>query len=109
MPAMNLADLTLELVQPMIGTAFEVAQPGGEPLTMTLAEALPFETHARRSARTASSPRRAPFSLYFLGPPAPILPQAMYTLRHERFTLEQVFIVPIGADAAAVEYEAVFN
>ena len=36
MPVMNLADLTLELVQPMIGTAFEVAQPGGEPLTMNL-------------------------------------------------------------------------
>jgi hypothetical protein len=105
----NLADLTLEIVKPMIGTAFELAQPGGAPLTMTLADALPFETHARRSARTASTPRRVPFSLYFLGPPAPILPQAMYTLRHERFTLEHVFIVPIGADAKAVEYEAVFN
>ncbi|HET7779140.1 MAG TPA: hypothetical protein VFL07_11345 [Rudaea sp.] len=106
---MNLADLTLETVKPMIGTAFEVAHPGGAPLTMTLADALPFEIHARRSARTGSAPRRAPFSLYFLGPPAPVLPQAMYTLRHERFTLEHVFIVPIGADAGAVEYEAVFN
>jgi len=106
---MNLAELTLELVQPMIGTTFEVANPAGGVLAMKLADALPFETHARRSARTASAPRRAPFSLYFLGPPAPILPQAMYTLRHESFTLEQVFIVPIGADAAAVEYEAVFN
>lgn len=106
---MDLAELTLETVRPLIGTMFEVAGENGAPLTMTLADALPYEVHARRSARNASPPRRLPFSLYFLGPPAPILPQAMYTMRNERFTLERVFIVPIGADAGAVEYEAVFN
>ena len=106
---MDLAELTLDAVRPMIGAAFEVQHPDGSTLAMTLADALPFEIHARRSARSAPHPRRAPFSLYFLGPPAPVLPQAMYTFRHDHFTLGQVFIVPVGADAEAVEYEAVFN
>lgn len=106
---MDLAELTLDVVRPMVGTTFEVRHPDGRTLAMTLADALPFETPARRSARGVSRQRRAPFSLYFLGPAAPVLPQAMYTFHHDRFTLGQVFIVPVGADAEAVEYEAVFN
>lgn len=106
---MDLAELTLDAVRPMVGATFNVLHPDGGTLALTLADALPFETPARRSARMASKPRRAPFSLYFLGPPAPVLPQAMYTFHHDRFGLGPVFIVPVGADAEAVEYEAVFN
>lgn len=106
---MDLAELTLDAIRPMIGATFEVRHPDGRTLAMTLADALPFEIHARRSARGLSQPRRAPFSLYFLGPAAPVLPQAMYTFQHDRFSLGRVFIVPVSADAEAVEYEAVFN
>ena len=40
---------------------------------------------------------------------SPILPQAMYTFRGETHTIEKLFIVPIGQDGDATEYEAVFT
>ena len=42
-------------------------------------------------------------------PASPILPQAMYTFRGETQTFERLFIVPIGQDDEATEYEAVFT
>ena len=57
----------------------------------------------------ASSPRAGGgFSLLFKGPRETALPQAMY-----RFTgsgiADDIFIVPVAADAAGRFYEAVFN
>jgi hypothetical protein len=36
-------------------------------------------------------------------------PQAMYTLRCDTLTIDKLFIVPIGQDGDATEYEAVFT
>jgi outer membrane protein assembly factor BamA len=47
--------------------------------------------------------------LYFVGPVTPVLPQAMYTFRGDSVTLERLFIVPVGQDGEATEYEAVFT
>jgi hypothetical protein len=54
-------------------------------------------------------PRRDPFSLMFLGPTAPVLPQRIYALENEAFGRLEIFLVPIGADADGVKYEAIFN
>lgn len=105
---MNLGELTMELVLPLVGTSFEIASADGGVVRLTLDEALPFELRQRR-ARAPSTPRRVPFSLYFVGPRTAVLPQAMYTLRSAAVTLENLFLVPIGADDETVEYEAVFN
>lgn len=105
---MNLGELTLEAATPFAGTTFEVTLPDGSTKTMKLEEALPFEVNQRRRARQAEMRKRAPFSLYFTAP-RPALPQAMYTLRAEALTLENIFLVPVGADEEVVEYEAVFN
>ncbi len=75
---------------------------------MKLDEVLPYEPRQRRRPR-GKTPRRDPFSVYFLGPVSPILPQAMYTFRGEAQTFEKLFIVPIGQDGDATEYEAVFT
>lgn len=107
-PTMDLAALTYDIAKELEGTTFQVDLPDGTNLTMKLDEVLRYETRARRPART-KAPRREPFSLYFVGPVDPILPQAMYTFRGEAVTFEKLFVVPIGQDVDATEYEAVFT
>jgi hypothetical protein len=52
---------------------------------------------------------RAPFSIVFLGPREPVLPQRIYRLEHEALGTLDLFLVPIGRDDAGVRYEAVFT
>jgi hypothetical protein len=105
---MDLATLTYETAKNLEGTTFQVELPDGSGVPMKLEEVLLYETRRRRPVR-GKAPRREPFSLYFAGPPSPILPQAMYTFRAETLNLEKLFIVPIGQDDEATEYEAVFT
>lgn len=106
--AMDLAALTYETAKALEGTPFRIELPDGTVVPMTLDEVLPYESRQRRPARGVS-PRRAPFSIYFLGPVQPVLPQATYTLRGDEKTFDKLFIVPIGQDGEATEYEAVFT
>jgi hypothetical protein len=105
---MDLAALTYETAKPLEGTAFQVELPDGTVVPMTLEEVLQNETRQRRRPR-GHTPRREPFSLYFVGPASPVLPQAMYTFRGDTHTIEKLFIVPVGQDGDATEYEAVFT
>ena len=52
---------------------------------------------------------RAPFSIVFLGPRDPVLPQRIYRLEHGELGTLDLFLVPIGRDEAGVRYEAVFT
>jgi len=106
---MNLAELTLETAKPLEGLVFEVPLEG-RTTSLRLDEALAFERSQRRATRSSGpKPKREPFALYFLGTPDEVLPQGMYTLRNDMATLEGVFIVPVGRDEQATEYEAVFT
>ena len=60
-------------------------------------------------AQGAGPGRRAPFSLLFRGPPAPMLPQQIHRLAHPAFGVLAIFLVPIGRDEAGVRYESVFS
>jgi len=104
---MDLADLTIEAIKPYVGTVFEISLPDGNTTSLTLDDALPYEVHQRRGSR--HKPKREPFSLYLLGDPSLILPQGMYELRSEAMTFDGLFIVPVGRDDKATEYEAVFT
>ncbi len=53
--------------------------------------------------------QREPFSLTFLGPAQPLLPQRIYTFDFGELGCSDIFIVPIGPDATGMRYEAVFN
>ena len=53
--------------------------------------------------------RAEPFSLMLRGPRTPLLPQATYALRHPRLGTIELFLVPVGQDAEATRYEALFN
>jgi hypothetical protein len=59
---------------------------------------------------------RAPFSVLFHGPAEPVLPQGIYRLEGEDFGSVELFLVPVGPQAAspddapaAMGYEAVFG
>jgi hypothetical protein len=53
--------------------------------------------------------RRRPFSLIFHGPQAPVLPQRIYRLENAVLGTLEIFLVPIGPDAAGLRYEAIFT
>ena len=104
---MDLSEMTLETARPLVDTLFQVTTGDGTMLKMRLIDALPFEM-PRRPVRGSRQPKRAPFTLYFLGPRDPILPQRMYDFRSAAVDLERLFIVPVGRDEEGTEYEAVF-
>jgi hypothetical protein len=53
--------------------------------------------------------RRRPFSLTFRGPKAPVLEQRIYRLDNAALGTLEIFLVPIGRDAAGLRYEAIFT
>ena len=57
----------------------------------------------------ADSSTRAPFSLVFLGPTEPLLPQRIYPFEHGELGAFELFLVPIGLDTQGARYEAVFT
>ena len=49
------------------------------------------------------------YSLLFLAPPGPFMPQATYPLTHPDFGTLEIFLVPIGPVDGRNGYEAVFT
>jgi hypothetical protein len=47
------------------------------------------------------------FRLEFVGPPEPVLPQAIYSFANDG-TEQDIFIVPVARDANGTRYEAIF-
>lgn len=80
---------------------FRLERDDGEPLELELT--------AAADVGKPSKSGRQPFSLLFKGPPEPLLPQRIYTLRNAELGELELFLVPVGADAEAVDYEAVFT
>jgi hypothetical protein len=106
---MELGELTFETAKPLAGTTFEVTLPDGHMTTLKLDDVLSYVRQQPRRVRGGRPNARMPFALYFLGPPSEILPQGTYAFRSERVTWNALFIVPIGRDEEATEYEAVFT
>jgi hypothetical protein len=79
--------------------ALRVALAGGTvPLQVASTHALPH-----------TSPRSEPFAVELLGPREPLLPQGTYVFEHPVHGRLELFMVPVGRDAAASRYELVFN
>lgn len=49
------------------------------------------------------------FSVFFVGPRDPFLPQQVYQFEHEDMGEFELFLVPIAGDEKTYRYEAVFN
>lgn len=92
-------DLTVESFEGRVGERFRLAVDEGT-FDLTLAE-------CRRLGGTAL--RREPFSLVFLGPREPVLPQRIYGLANDELGELEIFLVPIAQDADGTRYEAVFT
>jgi hypothetical protein len=99
-PVLALDALTFETFMPHRNDTFTVPLADG-PLPLALAQVADLGW-SRQGARKA-------FSLLFLGPPAPLLPQRIYRLEHPAFVLEEIFLVPLGPEAGKMRYEAIFT
>ena len=96
-----LETLTNESWSECLGGSFELLDDGRGTIIMMLAEVTGLGHGAPG--------RRDPYSLVFRGPPAPILPQRIYRLRHEQMGDLELFLVPIGPDGEGMRYEAIFT
>jgi hypothetical protein len=103
---LSLASATLVQFAPCVGTPFTVRREGARDVRLVLAE-------ARAARRSPTHPegigRPEPFSLVFSGPREPVLAQRIHRLEHAALGRIDLFIVPIGRDAVATRYEAVFG
>ena len=91
---LDLAAVTAETFTPCIGEPFVVQLSEGA-LALELADV------------AAAGPRA--FSLLFHGPLAPLLPQGTYPLTNAVSGELALFLVPVGPQAGAMRYEAVFT
>ena len=99
-----LETFTLATFAPHQGDTFQVPLSEGVSLAMTLNEATPLG-----AVTTPPGARRAPFSLVFLGPAAPLLPQRIYRLSHPSIGTFDLFLVPLGPGPGGLRYEAIFS
>ena len=87
-----------EITAPLRVEAALPGEPGSHHLAVESVRVLP-----------AHRLRAEPFVVVLRGPATPLLPQATYTISHPRLGPLDVFLVPVGVDAAGARYEAMFN
>lgn len=98
--------LSISDFTPLVGAVFTIRFPDGT-LELTLDAVEPHGTRAPRPDVPAL--RTEPFSLVFLGPLAPALPQRTWPLEHPALGAPEIFLVPLGPKDGRMRYEAVFN
>lgn len=82
----------------------------GSAFSMEIGEARPVELElVSVSALPPMPTRRQPFTLLFRSHEQVVRPQRIYTLGHPVLGALEIFLVPVGRDAAGVQYEAVFS
>lgn len=68
-----------------------------------------FELRLTEVSGNFSTARQEVFSLVFSGPLEEFIQQGIHRLHNDRLGTLELFLVPIGRDAAGYQYEAVFN
>jgi hypothetical protein len=96
-----LQSLTIETFAKRIGDRFALRVRRDAALELELIETNPLGSRPGRG--------RAPFSILFRGPLAPVMPQCIYPLAHETLGSLELFIVPIGPRDGGMVYEAIFT
>jgi hypothetical protein len=90
-----------------LGERFRLHLDSGATLDLSLAQFQ--DLGPKNTAARPEKPARTPFSVVFLGPPDPLLPQRIYRFEHEQLGFFEIFIVPVGRDQAGARYEAIFT
>lgn len=94
----DIATLKLDHFASHLDAIFQMHSPAGVlPLRLTKAEAL---GHAKRAGGA--------FSLIFVAPVGPWLPQSTYAIEHPTLGAMNMFLVPIGPVSDGNGYQAVF-
>ena len=96
-----LEDLTYQNFENCLNQVFRLTHDGGT-FEIKLIECQRLNSHGRNEGQ------REPFSLIFLGPKQPVLPQRMYEFDLGQLGSFDIFIVPIGPASSGMRYEAVF-
>jgi tellurite resistance protein TehA-like permease len=95
---MTLADLSAASFVDRVRDTFTVSTAAASfPLVLIELEELGQSQH------------RLAFSLRFLGPAQPVLPQATYRLDNAAMGTLEIFLVPLGPGGGGMRYEAVFT
>lgn len=83
----------------------------GEAFPIRLEDGSAVETrlHSARTWGSGSDGHRVPFTLTFVGPQQPVLPQQIYRMEHPAIGAFELFLVPVGPGAGGMQYEAVFT
>jgi hypothetical protein len=99
-----LEEFTVATFSDRLGETFRIRVDDDSALDVELASATLAPTRPNEAPRG-----RAPFSVVFLGPLEPVLPQRIYPFEHETLGAFDLFIVPIGPAESRMQYEAVFS
>jgi hypothetical protein len=95
----DLASLSASDFQAVVGSDFRVSAGPSGPLDLRLIQVVELGERPGQ---------RRPFILRFQGPPSPVLAQVVHRLEHPDMGDVEIFVGPIGTDAQATIYEAVF-
>jgi hypothetical protein len=95
----DLAALSIDDFSPHLDAAFEMQAAGGV-VALKLAKADP----AGDSGRAGGA-----FSLLFVAPKGPWLPQAIYPIDHPTLGIMEIFLVPVGPAQGGNGYQAIFT
>jgi hypothetical protein len=82
-----------------LNQVFEIQLDNEKSLVVTLSEVSELNESARQQR----------FSLIFKGPEDTLLPQQLYSMRHESLGTFEIFLVPVGTAPDGFLYQAVFN
>jgi hypothetical protein len=95
----DLAGLTIHDFAPHLDAVFHVEAPGG---------AVPLKLVKVEPAGDSGRPGGA-FSLIFVAPKGPWLPQAVYPVPHPVLGILEIFLVPVGPASGGNGYQAIFT
>ena len=98
-----LNQLTHKSFMPYLNQTFRL-KLGEDTLELTLLESITIGSDPEDG-------QRHPFSVLFLGPAEPPLPQQIYQVEHGEMGELSLFLVPLGPDKTGpgIRYEAVFT
>jgi hypothetical protein len=99
METADLAALKIDDFTPHLDAVFQM-QAAGEAVPLKLMKADP----AGNSGRAGGA-----FSLIFVAPKGPFLPQAIYPVTHPKLGVMEIFLVPVGPMQGGNGYQAIFT